>query len=61
MAFYSRNQSEPVPEVETQVWSCTNDGCSGWMRDTFSFEKKPVCPLCQSEMEAETRILPEIK
>lgn len=61
MAFNSRNSREPVPEVETTVWSCTNDDCSGWMRDNYSFEETPKCPLCHSEMVKETRILPEIK
>lgn len=60
MAFYSKNTREPVPEVETTVWSCTNDDCSGWMRDDYTFEKTPTCPMCQSEMKKETRTLPEL-
>ncbi|MGM7702515.1 cold-shock protein [Pseudalkalibacillus sp. Hm43] len=60
MAFFSKNQQEPIPEVETKVWSCTNQDCSGWMRDGLSFEAKPACPLCQSEMAMETRVLPEL-
>lgn len=61
MAFQSRRSREPIPEVETTVWSCANDECSGWMREDFSFEKEPVCPLCDSKMNKETRILPELK
>lgn len=61
MAFQGKNSREPVPEVETSVWSCTNDDCSGWMRDNFSFEDEPTCPICKSTMEKETRVLPEIK
>ena len=57
MAF-NKNNREPVPEEETKVWVCTNDGCSGWMRDAFSFAEEPKCPLCQSEMAKEVRTLP---
>ncbi|HET7628942.1 MAG TPA: cold-shock protein [Bacillales bacterium] len=60
MAFHGKNR-EPIPEVETTVWVCSNEKCSGWMRDNFSFEKEPTCPMCQSTMEKETRVLPEIK
>ncbi len=60
MAF-SRGRREPLPEVETLVWSCTNDSCHGWMRDSFSFQKEPNCPLCDSEMLQETRVLPKIE
>lgn len=58
---YNRGPKEPIPEVETTVWSCTSDSCKGWMRDAFSFSKNPECPLCHSEMEQETRILPVIQ
>ncbi|HEU5140720.1 MAG TPA: cold-shock protein [Bacillales bacterium] len=60
MAFHGKNR-EPVQEVDTTVWACTNDDCAGWMRDDFSFEEEPTCPMCQSTMEKETRVLPEIK
>lgn len=58
---FSRGPREPVPEVDTDVWSCLNDECQGWMRDSYSFEKEPKCPLCSSEMEQEVRVLPELK
>jgi hypothetical protein len=61
MAFNSRKPREPVPEVDTQIWSCTNDECTGWMRDAFSFEDQPTCPLCQSGMTRETKVLPELE
>lgn len=61
MAFHGKNPREPVPEVETTVWACTNEDCAGWMRDDFSFEEEPTCPMCHSEMQKETRVLPEIK
>lgn len=60
MAF-SRGPKEPLPEVETKVWACTNGDCQGWMRESFSFEAEPECPLCQSNMEQETRMLPELQ
>lgn len=60
MAF-SRRQDEPIPEVETDVWACQSSECVGWMRDSFSFATEPTCPLCQSEMKKEVRILPELK
>ncbi|MEQ6377875.1 cold-shock protein [Bacillaceae bacterium S4-13-58] len=59
MAFYQK-KSEPIPEVETKVWSCVNEDCSSWMREDFTFEEKPTCPKCQSEMVKETRVLPQI-
>ncbi|SFE42920.1 cold-shock protein [Alteribacillus iranensis] len=59
MAYYN-NKKEAPPEVETSIWSCTNEDCSGWMREDFTFEKQPDCPLCQSSMERETKTLPQI-
>lgn len=58
---FARGPKEPVPEVETNVWSCTSEECQGWMRESYSFEKIPKCPLCESEMEQEVRVLPELK
>ncbi|MRH41929.1 cold-shock protein [Aquibacillus halophilus] len=59
MAYYN-NKREPVPEVETVVWSCTSESCAGWMRESFSFEEEPKCPLCKSEMVKETRTIAKI-
>ena len=58
---FSRGPKEPVPEVETSVWSCTKEDGQGWMRESFSFEDEPSCPLCQSEMAKEVRVIPELK
>lgn len=58
---FSRGPKEPLPEVETQVWSCSSGDCQGWMRESYSFDEVPKCPLCQSTMEKETRMLPELK
>ncbi|GIQ68706.1 cold-shock protein [Xylanibacillus composti] len=60
MAFFSRQAAEPVPEAETNVWSCDNEECAGWMRQDFSFSSAPECPLCHSSMRQETRMLPVI-
>jgi predicted Zn-ribbon and HTH transcriptional regulator len=55
---FNKNRREPVPEVETSIWACTNETCSGFMRDAYSFNEEPKCPLCQSDMVKETRLLP---
>lgn len=60
MAF-SRGPKEPLPEVETEVWLCSNDDCNGWMRASFSFEEEPKCPLCHSSMQHEVRMLPDLE
>lgn len=58
---YFKGQKEPVPEVETNVWSCTSESCPGWMREAFTFEENPKCPLCESDMDKEIRVLPVIE
>lgn len=58
---FSRGPKEPVPEVETNVWSCTSDDCQGWMRESYSFKTTPDCPLCHSTMIQEVRVLPILK
>lgn len=60
MAF-SRRAKEPLPEVETKVWVCTSEECQGWMRETFTFDLEPKCPLCHSEMKQEIYVLPDLK
>ncbi|MFC0189283.1 cold-inducible protein YdjO-related protein [Fictibacillus iocasae] len=61
MAFFSKQQAEPVPDVETKVWSCSSESCSCWMREDYSLHKTPDCPICKSEMKQEVRMLPELK
>lgn len=58
---FSRGPKKPVPEVETTVWTCTDDNCKGWMRKSFSFDEEPKCPLCASSMEQGVRMLPELE
>lgn len=58
---FSRGPKEPVQEVETTIWTCTSEECNGWMRESWSFNDEPKCPLCKSSMTQEVRVLPEIK
>jgi hypothetical protein len=57
---FRKKWEEKTPEEDTPVWSCTKDGCKGWMRDTLTFEAVPLCPLCSSPMVSETRMLPTL-
>ncbi|WP_422664952.1 cold-shock protein [Aneurinibacillus uraniidurans] len=61
MAFMrARQQLEEVPLFEIVVWSCENESCNGWMRQDYSFIAQPDCPLCQSRMNMENRMLPQL-
>ncbi|GIP23504.1 MULTISPECIES: cold-shock protein [Paenibacillus] len=57
---YRKKTLEEIPEEITPIWSCTNDSCNGWMRDNFAFDYTPACPLCSSEMEKSTKMLPQL-
>ncbi|MFD1775460.1 cold-shock protein [Paenibacillus rhizophilus] len=57
---YRKKPLEEIPEENTAVWSCTNDDCNGWMRDNFSFDVAPTCPLCHAPMEQGMRMLPQL-
>lgn len=57
--MYSRKKSfEEMEKEETAVWSCSKEGCKGWMRDNFAFEVVPTCHLCQSPMIKGVKSLP---
>ncbi|GFR37548.1 hypothetical protein PRECH8_08440 [Insulibacter thermoxylanivorax] len=59
MTALFRKVEEPVPEAVTEIWACTNEDCNGWMRDNFTFAAdNPACPLCQSYMVRDERVLP---
>ncbi|RRJ63619.1 cold-shock protein [Paenibacillus oralis] len=58
---YRKKPLEEIPEENTPVWSCISEDCNGWMRDNFTFDYTPVCPLCSSEMEKGMRMLPQLK
>ncbi|QWU16260.1 Cold-inducible protein YdjO [Paenibacillus sophorae] len=57
---YRKKPLEEIPEENTAVWSCTNDDCNGWMRDNFTFDVAPTCPLCSAPMEQSMRMLPQL-
>ncbi|WNC14242.1 cold-shock protein [Brevibacillus brevis] len=56
--YFSKKAVVPVEEEETDVWMCTSDSCTCWMRDNFSFDNSPNCPFCHSPMVKETKVLP---
>lgn len=57
--MYSRKKSlEEIAEEMTDIWSCTNEECNGWMRDNFAFETVPTCRQCHSPMTKSTKMLP---
>jgi hypothetical protein len=59
MAFMrSKQQVEEVEKTDVGIWNCDNAGCNGWMREDFSFSQNPTCPLCNSSMSQEMRLLP---
>lgn len=58
---FSHRPKEPLPEVETKIWVCSSEDCKGWMRDSYSFAETPTCPLCHSEMQEETKVLPKLR
>jgi len=55
---YRKKSVEEIPEENTSIWSCVEDDCKGWMRDNFAFEQEPSCPLCNSTMVREEKMLP---
>lgn len=58
--FYAKKQPEPVPEEQTSIWQCSQEGCLCWMRENFTFDATPLCPICQSTMIESTRMLPAL-
>ncbi|MCM3749406.1 cold-shock protein [Paenibacillus pasadenensis] len=57
--YYSRKKPQAeLPTEMTDIWSCVNEDCNGWMRKNFALDKEPVCFLCQSPMKHDTRELP---
>ncbi|RED57141.1 cold-inducible protein YdjO [Cohnella lupini] len=56
--YYSRKRPiEDIPQVLTEIWSCADENCKGWMRDNFSFSIAPVCAQCQSQMFKNERMV----
>ncbi|GIO63077.1 cold-shock protein [Paenibacillus cellulositrophicus] len=56
--YFGKKVVEEIPEADTLIWSCVNDGCNGWMRDNFAFETEPVCVQCNSPMVSSMKVLP---
>ena len=56
--MYTRAKQVEVPEGMTTIWSCTHEGCKGWMRDNFAFEQTPTCRLCSHPMESSSKMMP---
>lgn len=56
--MFSKKSTEIIPEENTAIWKYNNEDCIGWMRDNFSFDVKPICPLCSSDMHNDAKILP---
>ncbi|MDT9726612.1 hypothetical protein DUZ99_16670 [Xylanibacillus composti] len=51
---------ENLPEEMTAIWSCTQEGCNGWIRASYSFEENPVCVQCKSPMASSEKLLPKL-
>lgn len=58
--YYSKKNMESIPEQETPVWICSKENCSCWMRENLSFMKNPNCPICNSAMVKNTKMLPPL-
>ncbi|WML40153.1 cold-inducible protein YdjO-related protein [Neobacillus sp. OS1-2] len=60
--FYGRRAKDEEIEtilVETEVYSCMDNSCIGWMRKDFVADDL-MCPMCGNEMMQEVRELPKI-
>ncbi|NEX80078.1 hypothetical protein G4Z05_14550 [Bacillus thermocopriae] len=61
MFFGKRGKDEELETilVETEVFSCMDETCIGWMRKEFVSDDL-LCPMCGKEMIQEIRELPKI-
>lgn len=60
--FYGKRNTEEKIEnilVDTEVFSCVDEACKGWMRKDFATDDL-LCPMCGNETIKEMRELPEI-
>lgn len=60
--FYGKRAKEEEIEiilVDTEIYSCTDDSCIGWMRKDFVADDL-LCPMCGNEMVHQMRELPKI-
>lgn len=58
MSYLWNKPLENLPEEMTILWSCSQDACKSWIRDSFSFKDNPICPMCKSVMVRSEKILP---
>ncbi|WP_371264859.1 cold-shock protein [Paenibacillus sp. BC26] len=58
MYFSRKRPIEDLPNELTAIWSCTKEGCNGWMRNSYSFEDVPTCAQCKSPMINSMKDLP---
>lgn len=56
--YFRRKSLEDIPEENTTIWSCSDQDCTGWIRDNFAFEYTPTCWQCHSPMVSSTKMLP---
>lgn len=56
--YFRKKAPEELPKEETAIWACTKEGCTGWMRDNFTFETVPTCWQCNSPMTRSMKMLP---
>lgn len=61
MFFGKRMPLEKEEEqlVNTEIYSCSDDGCIGWMRKNFVSDDL-LCPMCGSSMDSGYRDLPKM-
>lgn len=60
--FYGkRNRDEEIETImlDTEIYSCMDDSCIGWMRKDFVTDDL-LCPMCGNTMVSEIRELPKI-
>jgi hypothetical protein len=60
--FYGKRNTEEKIEnilVNTEVFSCTDETCNGWMRKEFATDDL-LCPMCGNQTVQEYRELPQI-
>lgn len=56
--YFRKKALEELPQEATAIWTCTKEGCTGWMRDNFAFETVPTCWQCNSPMTRSMKMLP---
>ncbi|RHW42213.1 hypothetical protein D1B31_06175 [Neobacillus notoginsengisoli] len=60
--FFGRRfpvEKEEETLISTEIYSCSDDSCIGWMRKNFASDDL-LCPMCGSTMDSGVKDLPEI-